>query len=147
MVEGRYPPRSMKLAALIDVLLNEHRLMKDGLVRAKTAADRRDFAAVIRELRELEPVFRQHIADEESQILRLLIHELGVKGAEEEIKVFQQHRPIHQLMQTVAELASKSPAELEASQAKLEALFDDHTAAEEKRVFPKALSCDSGRTT
>ncbi|MDG7016658.1 MAG: hemerythrin domain-containing protein, partial [Nitrososphaerota archaeon] len=104
------------MEALVRVLIGEHKAMSEGFRRAKVAADKRDFGAVIRELKELEPVFRQHIADEESQILRLLTQELGVKGAEDEIRVFQQHRPIHRLMQAVAELAAKSPAELETEQ-------------------------------
>ena len=144
-MESRYAPRRMELDVLINVLVKEHEQMKEGLRRAKVAADRHDLEAVVRTLKEIEPVFRQHIADEESQILRLLIQELGVEGAEDEIKVFRQHRPIHQLMQTVAELASKSPGELGADQAKLDALFEEHTVAEEGRVFPRAVSCYRGR--
>lgn len=146
VAEQRYTPRKMELEALISVLIEEHEAMREGLRRAKAAADRRDFRAVIYELKELDPVFRQHIADEESQVLRLLIQELGVKEAEDDIKVFQQHRPIYRLMQMVSELASKSPSELEADQAELSAIFDEHTAAEEGRVFPKAISCYKGKT-
>lgn len=114
--------------------------MREGLRRAKEAAGRQDFESVSRALKELDPVFRQHIADEESQILGLLIERLGVKGATEEIRVFQQHRPIYQLMKAVTELATMPADELEANQTRLEALFDKHTAAEEARVFPRALS-------
>jgi len=140
MTEVRYSPRKIDLETLIKVLVEEHVTMKEGLRRAKQAADRKDFEAVSRALKEVNPVFRQHIADEESQVLRLLIAQLGVKGAAEEIKVFQQHRPIYQLMEKVKELAAVSPAELEVDQARLDSLFDDHTLAEEQRVFPRALA-------
>jgi hypothetical protein len=141
MPEIRYLPRKLSLDALIRVLVKEHTVMKEGLRRMKEAADRKDFKDVSKALKQLDPVFRQHVADEEAQILRLLVGELGRKGADEEIRVFQQHRPIYRLMQTIAELAPKKAADLEAEQAKLGELFDDHTRAEEQRVFPKALDC------
>jgi hypothetical protein len=121
MTGARFTPRIIDLAALIKVLVEEHAVMKDGLRRAKEAARRHDFDAMSRALKELDPVFRQHIADEEAQILRLLIGRFGVKGAADEIKVFQQHRPIYQLMKKVTELAAVPPAELQAEQAKLSA--------------------------
>jgi hemerythrin-like domain-containing protein len=85
-------------------------------------------------------MFRQHIADEESQVLGLLIQQLGVMGAEEEVKVFRKHRPIYELMKRLEDLAALPASELEANQAKLNSLFDEHTAAEEARVFPRAMS-------
>ena len=138
MPEARFSPRRIELDALIRVLVEEHGVMRDGLRRAREAFERKDFESVSRTLRELDPVFRQHIADEEAQVLGLLIARLGAKGAEEEIRVFQQHRPIYQLMKKLIEFAAMPTAELGADQAKLEALFEDHTLAEEQRVFPKA---------
>ncbi len=136
----RYPPRRMELEALVETLVGEHVAMKEGLRRAREAARRRDFDGVSRALRAVDPLFRQHIADEESQILGLLIAKLGVKGAEAEILVFRQHRPIHGLMEKVKELASKSASELEGSQGELDKLFEAHTPAEEATVFPRVLS-------
>jgi len=132
-------PRSLGFESLIRLLVDEHKTMESGLARAKEGAQRRDFEAVSAELKALDPIFRQHIADEEAQILRLLIGELGREGADQEIRVFQQHRPIHQLMQLVAELASKSAVELESEQQRLSLLFRQHTSSEEGRVFPRAL--------
>jgi hypothetical protein len=139
VAERRFPPREMDLESLIKVLVEEHRTMEAGLTRMRDAEGRGDLAVVSAALKELDPIFRQHIADEESQVLRLLIGELGVKGAEEEIKVFQQHRPIYRLMQLVAELASKPAVELESEQSKLGELFLTHRSLEEQGVFPKAL--------
>jgi hypothetical protein len=136
-------PRRMEVARLVGVLVEEHARMREGMLRAKGAAAERDFGAVSRALKEVDPVFRQHIADEESQILGLLIAKLGVKGAEAEIAVFRQHRPIYGLMQRIGELAGLSSAELEARQSELERLFEEHTSLEESRVFPRALTLSS----
>ncbi|MDG6901831.1 MAG: hypothetical protein JRM80_07710 [Nitrososphaerota archaeon] len=122
------------------MLVEEHVIMKDGLRRVKEATERRDFRSASLVLKELDMIFRQHIADEEFQILGLLIERLGVEGAAEEIKIFQQHRPIYQLMKRVTELAATPAIELEAVQAELTTLLDRHTAAEERQVFPKATS-------
>ena len=140
MAQVRYSPRKMDLEKLVSVLIEEHDIMKKGLARVRVAAERRDFETVRNELKVLEPVFRQHVADEEAQILGLLIKQVGVKGAAEEIRVFQQHRPIYQLMTKAMELAALSASDLEASQAELIALFNVHATAEETRIFPRAVS-------
>jgi hemerythrin-like domain-containing protein len=139
-VSARYAPRRVELAALVKILVSEHAVMKAGIERARDAAQAGDYEGVSRALKEVDPVFRQHIADEEATVLGLLIRTLGVKGAEAEILVFRQHRPIYQLMEKIADLARKSSAELRASQSELESLFEEHTMSEEQRVFPKALA-------
>ncbi len=144
MTGRAYLPRRLEFEDLVKVLVQEHAEMQEGLSRVKDAAERRDFREASKALRELDPVFRQHIVDEESTVLRLLLRELGVKKAQEEIKVFQQHRPIYRLMQAVAELASRSAVELRAEQARLSTLFLQHTSAEEEGVFPKAIACYKG---
>ena len=130
----------MGLRDLITVLVEEHATMREGLLRAKAASARGDFEAVGRELRSVDPVFRQHICDEESQVLGLLIRQLGKERAADEIRVFQQHRPIYALMQKISEFAALTPEELAARQEELSILFEEHTAAEQNRVFPKALA-------
>jgi hemerythrin-like domain-containing protein len=134
----------MELESLIRTLVDEHVTMRKSLRKARDAAEKRDFGALTEILRGLDSIFRQHIVDEESQILRLLIGSLGVKEAQEEIRVFQQHTPIYQLMQKIAEFASKSATELEKEQSSLELLLAEHTEAEESRVFPMAISCSEG---
>ncbi len=142
-VARRFVPRKLELAELVKVLVEEHAKMKEGIRKATAAAAGKDFEGVRTALREVDPVFRQHIADEEAQVLGLLIAKLGVKGAEAEIAVFRQHRPIYNLMEKVSELAKLSSAELAVSQSELEKLFEEHTAMEEERVFRKAVSLRS----
>ena len=136
----RYLPRKLPLEDLVKLLVREHKEIRDGLLRGREAAARGDFASVKSILGELDSLFRQHIVDEESQILGLLVRKLGVKGAEREIAVFRQHRPIYGLLQRVSELASESAVELEGKEDELEALFNRHALAEESEVFPKAVS-------
>jgi len=138
MPEPRYLPRKLPIVELIGVLVEEHAVMKEGLLRIGEATARKDFTEVSRTLKRLDLIFRQHIVDEEAQILRLLVGELGRKGAEEEIRVFQQHRPIYRLMQEISKFASMPAAELQQGQKELRDLFEKHAFAEERRVFPRA---------
>ena len=137
---ARYAPRRLSLEELVRVLVTEHATMKQGLADAEVAAAARDYETVGRILRELDPVFRQHIADEESSILGLLVRKLGAEGARKEISVFRQHRPIYALMLKVGELAGATSAELEGKEAELEELFSEHTRLEEAEVFPRSAS-------
>jgi hemerythrin-like domain-containing protein len=132
--------RRMNLGDLVALLVSEHAQMKEGLDQVRKAVETGDYAAASTSVAALERVFQQHIADEEGQVLRILIDAYGVKGAEDAIKVFQQHRPIYNLMERIKQLASLPPPKLAAAQDELQALFDQHTAAEEDGVFPRAVS-------
>lgn len=140
MAEGgiRYAPRKLDFDALIETLVREHATMRNGLQEARDAFGKNDYEGVTVALQRIDPIFRQHIADEEATVLGLLVRSLGSKGAAEEIKVFQQHRPMYQLMKKAIALAAMSSEELELNQHELESLFDLHTKAEEGRVFPRA---------
>lgn len=114
--------------------------MKEKLAEIKQSASRRDFSSTAEILGQLDRLFRQHIADEEAQVLRVLIGAYGVIGADEAIRVFRQHRPIYQLMEEVKKFASLSPEELASDETKLKSMLEEHTMAEENRIFPKAIS-------
>ncbi len=132
--------RRMEFEDLISTLVSEHGEMKRGLAEVEDAVLRKDFSAASTTLKELDSLFKQHIADEEAQVLRLLIDAYGVKGAEDAIVVFRQHRPIYDLMEEVKKLASLPPGELASKEDELRRLLDEHTLAEETRVFPRAVS-------
>ncbi len=139
-MKAAYRPRKLDTESLVRALVEEHRVMDAGLRSARDAASKGDFGGARQALAAVDPVFRQHIADEEATILGLLIRTLGAKEADEEIRVFRQHRPIYELMKKIDQLSSMSSVELEANQESLQALFREHTAAEEQRVFPRALA-------
>lgn len=130
----------MEFDDLISTLVAEHGKMKAGLEEVRLAVSRKDFASAAATLRELDSLFKQHIADEEAQVLKLLIDVYGVKGAEDAIMVFRQHRPIYDLMEGVRKLASLPPEELASKEGQLRRLLDEHALAEETRVFPKAVA-------
>lgn len=136
----RYLPREMSLEVLVKTLSVEHETMREEMRLTREAMDKGDFDAASRSLSRLDSVFRQHIADEEGQILKLLVGRLGVQGAKQEIEVFQQHRPIYRLMQAVGELAQKKSVYTEPDRVRLDALFEEHTKAEEGWVYPRAMS-------
>jgi len=130
----------MEFEELISVLIAEHAEMKRDLAQIKQALSNRDFSSASRVLRELDLLFKQHIADEEAQVLRILIEAYGVKGTDDAIAVFRQHRPIYDLMEEVKRFASLSSEELASDEDRLRQLLEDHTLAEESRVFPRAVS-------
>jgi hypothetical protein len=84
--------RKMEFEELISVLTAEHAEMKKDLADVKQAIAKRDFSSASKILRELDRMFKQHIADEEAQVLRILIDAYGVEGADDAIKVFRQRR-------------------------------------------------------
>gem|GEM_PF-646351 len=133
-------PRRIGFEELISVLIAEHVEIRKELARLKKSVEGREYSSAAEVLGELDHLFRQHIADEEAQVLHLLIDAYGVKGADEAIVVFRQHRPIYQLMEQVKKLASLSPDELALNEASLKIMLEKHTEAEENRVFPNALS-------
>jgi hemerythrin-like domain-containing protein len=133
-------PRQLRFEDLILVLVSEHAEIERKLAQLERFTEDMDFSHAAAILKDLDRLFRQHIADEEAQVLRLLIEAYGVKGAASAISVFRQHRPIYRLMQEVGKLASLPPRELATNEAKLRALLKEHTQAEETRVFPNALS-------
>ena len=138
-------PRKIGFEELISVLIAEHAEIRKELVNLKRFVENRELSSAAEILGELDRLFRQHIADEEAQVLRLLIEAYGVKGADEAIVIFRQHRPIYQLMEEVKRFASLSPEELALNEASLRNMLEEHTQAEENRVFPKALTAYSER--
>jgi hypothetical protein len=138
--------RRMEFDELIAVLVAEHGKMKSGLAEVERVAAKKDFDSAAKILKSLDALFRQHIADEEAQVLKLLIDAYGVRGAEDAIVVFRQHRPIYDLMEKVKKLASLPLHELATSEGELRRLFDEHAHAEETRVFPRALLTYRERT-
>lgn len=139
----RIAPRKMELTQLVETLVREHARMREGIAEARSAAAAGDYDAVRRALREVDPVFKQHIADEEAQILGLLVAKLGVEGAQAEIAVFRQHRLIYDLMNKVSELAMQSSSEIEMHQSELDEVFEEHTKLEETQAFPRALTLEN----
>ena len=130
----------MELDELISVLIAEHVQIKDGLETLQYRLAAKDFTSAKNVLSEVRGIFVRHIADEESQILRILIDAYGVNGANEAIEVFRQHRPIYEVMKAIEHFSDLPAQELESKEAELRSLLDRHTKAEENRIHPWTLS-------
>ncbi|MFQ5838633.1 MAG: hemerythrin domain-containing protein [Thermoplasmata archaeon] len=127
--------RPLEFEELVDLLLEEHReirrLLEEVLAEAGQAGPGEILAS-------LDDCLRQHVADEEARVLRLLIDVHGHQGASEAIRVFQQHRLIHELVKELR--ASPLPSSsMAAKKAELRKLLEDHFAEEEGSIFPLAL--------
>ena len=81
----------------------------------------------------------QHIVDEENVLLKLFIDTYGRKGADDAIKVFQQHRTMHKSADAIANKALTSPEGLGSMPSDFDKLVRSHFEAEEERIFPWAL--------
>ena len=138
-------PRQMEFEKLVAVLVSEHAQMTAGLQTLRAALETKDYDAARSALSELKEVFARHIADEEGQVLRILIDAYGVKGADDAIEVFRQHRPIYNLMKAIEQFSSLSPEEFRSKEAELKELFAKHTTAEESHIFPWALSTSKSK--
>ena len=87
----------------------------------------------------LDRSLRQHIVDEEAQVLKRLISARGRDGADSDIKTMQQHRRIHRQIQAVQErLPSWSDPDVSVY-VELDRLVRDHLKKEELDVYPRAL--------
>jgi hypothetical protein len=103
---------------------------------------RKDCATGAEIARELGSSIVQHIVDEENVLLRLFVDVLGREGADDAIKVFQQHRTIHKLTDVIARRATASLEGLASTPSELDKLVRSHFGLEEERIFPWALDIE-----
>jgi len=103
------------------------------------ALARKDYARGAQLASEFDNSSIQHIVDEENVLLKLFIDAYGRRGADDAIKVFQQHRTMHKLADTISKRALSSPNELGSMSSEFEKLVRSHFEAEEERIFPWAL--------
>jgi hypothetical protein len=78
-------PRRIEFEELISALIAEHVEIRKKLADIKQSVASREFPTAAMTLGDLDRLFRQHVADEEPQVLRLLIETYGVSGAEDAI--------------------------------------------------------------
>ncbi len=132
-------PRNLEFEELVSVLEQEHEdvsaVMRglDGDIGSRQDED------VVASLRNLREVLLQHILDEESGVLRVLINAYGRDGSREAIEVFQEHVDI---LKMLAELDDSITVDRKASKelrTTLDALMSEHFRKEDDVIFPWAL--------
>ena len=121
------------------LLSEEHQEQRKRLSELAEVLEKKNYARGAELAREFDNSTIQHIVDEENVLLKLFIDTYGRKGADDAIKVFQQHRTMHKLADTISEKAMNSPEELGSIPAEFDRLVRSHFDAEEKRIFPWAL--------
>lgn len=86
--------RQLELGELISVLSKEHEEQRKRLSDLADVLEKKDYPRGAQLASEFDNSSIQHIVDEENVLLKLFIDAYGRKGADDAIKVFQQHRAI-----------------------------------------------------
>jgi len=84
----------------------------------------------------LRDSLRQHVIDEESKVLKLLIDVHGRAGVGAAIRTFQRHRAVHHLLNEIENLARSAPESASGKYGELAQILQSHFGAEKDRIFP-----------
>jgi len=136
---SRIVARQLTLEQLILVLSGEHQDQGRRLTDLMDVLAKKDYARAAHLSREFDNLSIQHIVDEENVLLKLFIDAYGRNGADDAIKVFQQHRTMHKLADTISKTALTMPEKLGSIPSDFDKLVRSHFVAEEGRIFPWAL--------
>ncbi|MGB9729295.1 MAG: hemerythrin domain-containing protein [Thermoprotei archaeon] len=129
-------PRSYELEDLINILLKEHKMIMNDITELKNAINERNHEKINEIFTRFDSYLNQHVIDEESRLLKILLDNYGREGSKEAIKVFQQHLKIHQLINDMKTLANTSLESLNSKEIELNEIFIIHFEKEEKEIFP-----------
>ncbi len=132
-------PRSMGFTELVELLAKEHVEFNGKMIDIRERIRLADFAGALSELVAMKEGLYQHIVDEESSVLTLLIDNLGRKGAAEAIEIFQEHVDIQDMIENLEGLLSTGNTSIEQLGASLDSFMAEHFRKEDEKVFPKAL--------
>lgn len=135
----RIVARQLEFEELISVLSREHQEQRKRLAGLIDALEKKDYGRGAQLAKELDNSSIQHIVDEENVLLKLFIDTYGRKGSDDAIGVFQQHRTMHKLADSISKTAMASPKELGSIPSDFDKLVRSHFEAEEKHIFPWAL--------
>ena len=122
----------------------KHQEQRNRLSELADVLEKHDYARGAELARDFDNSTVQHIVDEENVLLKPFIDRYGRKGADDAIKVFQQHRTMHKLAETISGKAMESPEELGSIPFEFDKLVRSHFDAEEKRILPWALRTHQG---
>ena len=128
-MSSRIVARTLELEALIALLSEEHQEQRKRLSELAHVLMKKNYARGAELAREFDNSTIQHIVDEENVLLKLFIDTYGRKGADDPIKVFQQHRTMHKLADTISKKAMTSPEELGSMPSEFDKLVRSHFEA------------------
>ena len=132
-------PRKLGLELLIDLLEGEHRKVESELRAVSGMIAARDPGGLGRLLQSLDEELLQHMLDEESGVLRILIKAYGKEGSRDAIEVFQEHVDIMDLLREL-DVSITADRQMSAELLKrLDRLMPEHFRKEDITTFPWAL--------
>ena len=138
-MSARIVARQLVLEELITVLTKEHEQLRKRLAEIHDVLARGDYSNSAQLVSEFDNSTLQHIVDEENVLLKLFVDAYGREGADDAIRVFQQHRTMHKLADAISKTALNSPEKLGSMPTDFDKLVRSHFEAEENRIFPWAL--------
>jgi len=144
-LSSRTVARQLEFRELIIVLTKEHEQLRKLLADLNGALAKGDYSRGADRVIEFDNSTLQHIVDEENVLLKLFIDAYGREGADDAIKVFQQHRAMHKLADAISKTALTSPHKLGSMPSDFDKLVRSHFQAEEERIFPWALKTYQAR--
>ena len=127
--------RHLSVDELVRVLLKEHKEVRALMAELENTLEEGP-KKVAEGMLKINDYLKQHIVDEEAVVLKHLLNTYGKENCEEEIKVMQQHRIIHGLLNEGVTLSHSSAISSRFKEVK--EVLEDHFKKEEK-IFPKVL--------
>lgn len=129
----------MKLEDLTGMLITEHEAMRETLLKIAILLNDGKFEEAYVLEKELESILRQHILDEDSQLLKFIIEVKGRQDAGDSIRVFQEHRRIMKLLAELEDWRRESFQELKGNFDEFSHTLKAHMRSEESLVMPEVL--------
>ncbi|MBX8635422.1 MAG: hypothetical protein KIS30_01665 [Thermoplasmata archaeon] len=132
-------PRNMEFIELVSLLEKEHRDVKTVMSGLSELINREGVSDLKDRLMSLREVLLQHIVDEESSVLRILINRYGREGSRDALEVFREHVDILGLLNELEASVLSNRQTSAKVRDKLDALMSEHFRKEDDTIFPWAI--------
>lgn len=139
-------PRSIGFVELIELLEKEHVEFNEMMSRIRRMIVEHKRSDALTNLTQMKEELYQHIVDEESSVLTLLIERFGREGAAEATEIFQEHVDIQSMIEELEDLLTTERLSTDEVVKNLDAFMRAHFRKEDERVFPKALKAGTSIT-
>lgn len=133
-------PRKISVNELVKILMDEHEKSKYRLSEFEKLLKTGNYEAARELINHLKTNYEQHIIDEEAVLLRDAVKFLGRENCKDIIEIFQQHRPIMDMVQRIIDSVNDLQLRrMEDLLQDLRKILEIHYSREEVEVFPRIL--------
>lgn len=132
-------PRNFEFTELVSVLEKEHEDVKAVMTELSGRITVDGDSDIIDRLADLREVLLQHIVDEESSVLRVLINAYGREGSREALEVFREHVDILKLLGELEAGVTRDRGTSAEIRSRLDTLMSEHFRKEDETIFPQAI--------